>query len=124
MPENFSEDFLGDIESLTVYKFIARWFPKELVLANVLQLRQYCAESDSYIIKTHFQGYKLLQMAQNIYSFILLKRLLHCYRLILSLVGISTVARKLASFDIPTRDNIHRYQCNNPILLNISSKIV
>ena len=25
-------------------------------------------------------------------------------------------ARKLASFDIPTRDNIHQYQCNNPIL--------
>ena len=37
--------------------------------------------------------------------------------LILSLVGISTDARKLASFDIPTRDNIHRYQCNNPIIL-------
>ena len=31
---------------------------------------------------------------------------------------ISTDARKLASFDIPTRDNIHRYQCNNPILLH------
>ena len=26
-------------------------------------------------------------------------------------------ARKLVSFDIPTRDNIHRYQCNNPIIL-------
>ena len=26
-------------------------------------------------------------------------------------------ARKLASFAIPTRDNSHQYQCNNPILL-------
>ena len=25
-------------------------------------------------------------------------------------------ARKRASFDIPTRDNIHKYQCNNPIV--------
>ena len=24
--------------------------------------------------------------------------------------------RKLVFFDIQTRDNIHRYQCNNPIL--------
>ena len=29
---------------------------------------------------------------------------------------ISTDAVKLASFDIPTRDNIHRYQCNDPII--------
>ena len=28
-----------------------------------------------------------------------------------------TDARKLSSFDIPTRDNIHQYQCNNTILL-------
>ena len=27
------------------------------------------------------------------------------------------IDRKLASFDIPTRDNIHQYQCDNPILL-------
>ena len=66
MPEYFSLYFLGDIESLTVYKFMAKWFLKELVLANGLQLRHYCAESDSTIIKTHFQDYKLLQMAQNI----------------------------------------------------------
>ena len=26
--------------------------------------------------------------------------------------------RKLASFDIPTRDNIHRYECNNSIILS------
>ena len=26
---------------------------------------------------------------------------------------------KLASFDIPTRDKIHQYQCNNPIILTI-----
>ena len=25
-------------------------------------------------------------------------------------------ARKLASFDIPTRESIHQYQCDNPIL--------
>ena len=54
-------------------------------------------------------------MTQNIYSYII-KGLLHWYRWILSLVGISTEARKLASFDIPTPGNIHRYQCNNPIL--------
>ena len=30
---------------------------------------------------------------------------------------ISTDARKLASFDITTRDNIRRYQCDNPIIL-------
>ena len=35
----------------------------------------------------------------------------------MSLVVISTDARKLASVDIPTRDNIHRYQCNKPVLL-------
>ena len=52
---------------------------------------------------------------KNIYSYII-KGLLHWYRWILSFVGISTDARKLASFDIPTRDNIHRYQCNNPIV--------
>ena len=34
-----------------------------------------------------------------------------------TMVGtISTDASLRASFDIPTRDNIHRYQCNNPIL--------
>ena len=72
-------------------------------------------EFDSYATKTHFKGHKLLKMTRNIYSCIT-KGLLHWYRWILSLVGISTDARKLASFDIPTRDNIHRYQCNNPIL--------
>ena len=68
-----------------------------------------CVESDSYIIKTHFKGYKLLEMAHNIYSYII-KGLLHWCWWILSLVC------KLASFDIPTRDSIHQYQCNNPIL--------
>ena len=53
---------------------------------------------------------------KNIYSHII-KGLLHWYQWILSLVVISTDAHKLASFDIPTWDNIHRYQCNNPILL-------
>ena len=54
---------------------------------------------------------------KHIYSYII-KGLLHWYQWILSRVGISTDARKLASFDIPTRDNIHRYmyQCNNPVL--------
>ena len=52
---------------------------------------------------------------KNIYSYII-KGLLHWYRWILSLVAISTDARKLASFDIPTRNNIHRYQCNNPLI--------
>ena len=28
-------------------------------------------------------------------------------------------AHKLAAFDIPNRDNIHRYQCNNPIKLSL-----
>ena len=54
-------------------------------------------------------------MTQNIYSYTI-KGLLHWYLWILSLVGISTEARKLASFDIQTRDNIHRYQGNNPII--------
>ena len=65
--------------------------------------------------KNHFYGHKLLQMAWNIYSYII-KGLLHWYRWILSLAGISTDARKLTSFDIPSRDNIHRYQCNNLII--------
>ena len=37
---------------------------------------------------------------------------MHWSRWILPLVGISTDVRKLASFDIPTRDNVHRYQYN------------
>ena len=41
----------------------------------------------------------------------------------LSLVGISTDACKLASFDIPTRDNIQGYQCNNPIILGHTANI-
>ena len=32
--------------------------------------------------------------------------------------------RKLASFDIPTRDNIHQYQCNNPILSSIQVFVI
>ena len=47
----------------------------------------------------------LLQMTQNIYSYII-KGILHWYRGILSLFGITTYAHKLASFDIPTWDNI------------------
>ena len=38
--------------------------------------------------------------------------------MILSLTGICTDACKLAYFDFPTRDNIHRYWCNNPILFH------
>ena len=53
-------------------------------------------------------------MAQNIYSYII-QGILHGYRWILSLVVISTDTHKLASFDIPIRDSIHRYQCNNPV---------
>ena len=34
-------------------------------------------------------------------------------------IALDDVERKLASFDIPTQDNIHRYQCNDPILFNI-----
>ena len=40
------------------------------------------------------------------------------------LVGTSTNERKLASLDIPTRDNIHRYQCNNPILYHYWDNIL
>ena len=32
MPEYFSEDFLADIELLSVYNFLTKWFLKELVL--------------------------------------------------------------------------------------------
>ena len=53
----------------------------------------------------------------NTYSYII-KGLLYWYWWILSLVGISKQARKVSSFDIRTRDNIHEYQCNNPTLLN------
>ena len=80
-----------------------------------------CAEPDSNIIKYVFKGYKLSEIARNIYSYII-KGLSHWNRWILSLVGISTDARKLASFDIPTRDNIHRYQCNNPIVSHYRSR--
>ena len=37
------------------------------------------------------------------------------------LVGISTDTRKRVSFDNPTRDNIHQFQCKSPILLLYSS---
>ena len=63
-----------------------------------------------------FKGYKLSEIAWNIHSYII-KGLSHLNRWILSLIGISTEARKLASFDIPTWGNIHRYQCNNLIVL-------
>ena len=57
-------------------------------------------------------------MAQNIYSYIKNKR-------IIALITMNIVPRwdiygsKFASFDVPTRDNIHRYQCNNPILSHL-----
>ena len=70
------------------------------------------AESDSYSTKTHFLR---SQTTANIYSYII-KGLLQWYRWIWSLVGISMDTRKLASFDSPTQVNIHRYQCNNPII--------
>ena len=71
-----------------------------------------------------FQQYKILflkvtnyrKIARNIYSHTI-TGLSHWNPWILSLVVISTDARKLASFDIPTRDNIHRYNCNNPIFI-------
>ena len=53
----------------------------------------------------------------SIYSY-MIKGLLHWYWWILSLIGKSKDVRKLASFDIPTRDNIHQYQCNNLYNLN------
>ena len=99
-----------------------------------------CAESDSNIIKYVFKDYKLSEIARNIYSYII-KGLSHwnrwilsragiskdaslrANRWILSLVGISTDARKLASFDIPIRDKIHRYQCNNPNL-HVGLKVI
>ena len=43
--------------------------------------------------------------------------LLHWYWWILSRVGISKDASLRASFDFPTRDNIHQYQCNNAFII-------
>ena len=55
-------------------------------------------------------------MTQNNYIYII-KELSHWYRRILPHVGISKKACKLASFDIPSRDNIPQYQCNNVLIL-------
>ena len=43
--------------------------------------------------------------------------LLHWYWWILSRVGISKDASLRASVVIPSRDNIHQYQCNNPFII-------
>ena len=58
-----------------------------------------------------------LRWAKNIDSYIM-EGLLHWYWWILSLCGIheSTDACNLASFDVPTRDNIRHYQGNSPII--------
>ena len=56
-----------------------------------------CAESDSYTTTTHY-----LRLQTTIHD----TKYLSLY---------NKRARKLASFDIPTRVNIHRYQCNNRI---------
>ena len=44
------------------------------------------------------------------------KRVITLMLLNISLVGTSTDTRKLVSFYFPTRDNIHQFQCNNPIV--------
>ena len=115
-----------DIDILTLYRHaysdafaccrcmtLFRW--RQTSMTSREKLSVDCAEFDSNIIKYGFKGYKLSEIARNIYS-CLIKRLSHLTRWILSLVGIVTDARKLASFVIPTRDNIRRYQCNNPII--------
>ena len=43
--------------------------------------------------------------------------LLHWYQWLLSRVGISKVGSLQASVDIPTRDNIHRFQYDNPFII-------
>ena len=90
-----------------------RW--RQTSMTSREKLPPYFAESGSNIIKYVFKGYELSEIERNIYNYII-KGLSHWNRWILSLVGITMDARKLASFHIPTRDNIHRYQCNNPIL--------
>ena len=92
-----------------------RW--RQTSMTSCEKLSSNCAESDSNFIKYVFKGYKLSEKALNIYSYI--KGLSHCNWWILPLVGISTDTRKLASFDISTRDN----KCNNPILTTLKSDI-
>ena len=68
-----------------------------------------------FVIKTAFKMLETPGNEINIHSYII-KGLLYWYWWILSLDGISTNVRKLVSFDIPTWDNIHQFQCNNPLL--------
>ena len=59
---------------------------------------------------------KFLKVTKNTYRYII-KGLLHWYWWTSSLVGTSTDARKVVSFDIPAQDNLHQYQYNNPTIL-------
>ena len=116
-----------DIGTLTRYCTLTR-MPSHITLHNVafddvviqwrrayLITRIKLVEFTCFVIKTAFERLETPGNEINIYSYII-NGLLHWYWWILSLDGISADARKLASFDIPTRDNIHQYQCNNPIL--------
>ena len=73
----------------------------------------------SHVFRRHPENPPLYQITFG-YSFI---GLLHCYRWILSLVVISKDASVRASADIPTRDSIHRYQCDNPFIYIIAINI-
>ena len=69
-----------------------------VIITNFLSVQKLRIITVMHIIKPHF---------------------FHCkwHRIVLA---VSTDARKLAAFDIPTRDNIHRYPCNSPIIQNIT----
>ena len=59
----------------------------------------------------------LFQISQSMCTCII--GLSHGYWWILSRVRISKDASLRASVDIPTRDNIHQYQCDNPFIIQL-----
>ena len=107
-------------ESVPLLGFLRMLLLHEFALDDVecpWRRAKYCHTLVQNLTLTLYKSFLRLQTTVNgknnsIYA---IKGLLHWYRWILSLIGISTDARKLATFNISTWDNIHRYQCNNPI---------
>ena len=91
-------------------------------MTSRLNLPRICASSEFFyikLLKCLLWGYKRLKRTQNIYSYIM-KRWLPLHWWILPHVGISMDESCLTSICIPSRDNIHQYQCNNLIMPYLS----
>ena len=103
LPEMSKPVLLGQIrKSISKYLLLFLFFPRKQDLtfhSNCLPWRQF-----AWNVKTCFLG--------KIRNYII--GLLHWYWWILSQVGISSFR---ASVDIPSRDNIHQYQCDNPFII-------